>query len=137
MTPPRPLAAIAVPPPFDISDWYWFVAGSTTQVYSSKAKDFVPATNTAYQRWLADGKTPTNIDTPFNLGVVLAERGDMNLQPIAAGVLDGFSDTVAARTTATYLNRLLFEYENRLRAIEGQPAMSATDFRQKIKGLVS
>jgi hypothetical protein len=34
-------------------DWYWNVAGSTTQVYSSARNIYVPLADTAYQTWLA------------------------------------------------------------------------------------
>jgi hypothetical protein len=122
--------------PFDVRDWYWYVAFDQTRAYSSKVKDYVPNNDPTFRGWRLAGNTPTSIATEHELGEVLANYNDMTLQPVAAGVLDGYSDFIAARTTATYVNRLLFEYENRLRALEGQPAMSATEFRQKIKGLV-
>jgi hypothetical protein len=122
--------------PFDLSNWFWIVANDSTKVFSSKDKDYVPTSNITYQRWLAAGNAATKIDTEANLGGVLASVGDMALQPIPAGVLDGYSNVVADRITATYVNRLLFEYENRLRTLEGQPAMTPQEFRQKIKGLV-
>jgi len=128
----------AFPISFDVRNWYWYVSGDQTRGYSSAVKDYVPNNDVTFRAWRLAGNTPTSIASEHELGEVLANVGDMSLQPAstAAGVLDGYSDTVAARTTATYVNRLLFEYENRLRSLEGQPPMSATDFRLKIKGLV-
>ena len=40
---------------YDPSNWYWIVNGSTTQVYSSKAGDYVPVANATYVAWRAAG----------------------------------------------------------------------------------
>jgi len=139
MSPPE---VMATPPPVAparvsiIQDWYWIVAGSMTQVYSSKVSDYVPVNNTAYTRWLAAGNVATRINSEADLGDLLAVPDDMTLRPNPPGVLDGYSNTVSVRITATYVNKLLFEYENRLRTLEGQPAMTAQEFRQKIKAMV-
>ena len=43
-------------------NWYWVVDGSTTQVWSSAAFDYVPVSDAGYcQAWLADGNAPTKI----------------------------------------------------------------------------
>lgn len=103
------------PPVFTPRDWYWIVGESTTQVYSSKTGDFVPVANAQYQAWLAQGKLPTKIDTEANLGEVLAAYA---LRPIAANVLDGYKDKQATEIVAAVIFKILFNHENRLRAIE-------------------
>ncbi len=103
------------PPPFDPANHYWKVGGSTTQVYSSALGDFVPVANGAYQAWLASGHTPTVIDTEANLGAVLAPY---LIRPAATNVLDGYKDKLAVDVIAAVIFKVLFNHENRIRAIE-------------------
>lgn len=51
--------------------WYWVVAGSTTQVWSSAAAAYVPVVDLTYKAWIAAGNQPTQIDTEFSLNEVL------------------------------------------------------------------
>lgn len=55
-------------------NWYWIVAGSTTQVYSSASASYVPVTDATYEAWLAAGNLPTKIDTEANLQGVFAAQ---------------------------------------------------------------
>jgi hypothetical protein len=57
--------------PFDVIDWYWIVAGSTTQVYASARGQYVPVSDTTYQSWLLAAGNPTKVDTEGSLGPVL------------------------------------------------------------------
>ncbi len=59
--------------PFNPFDWYWVVADSATQVFSSALGDFVPVADANYQAWLASGRVPTRIDTEASLGQVLSQ----------------------------------------------------------------
>ena len=34
------------------TDWYWFVGGDKTQVYSSARQSYVPVSDSIYQAWL-------------------------------------------------------------------------------------
>jgi len=102
-------------PSRDVSDMYWAVAGSTTQVYSSKVGDFVPVADATYQAWLAKGNMTQKIDTEANLGEVLAPY---LLRPTAANVLDGYKDKQATDITTAVIFKILFNHENRLRACE-------------------
>jgi hypothetical protein len=56
---------------FNIANWYWRVAASATQLYSSSIGDYVPVNDSNYQTWLTNN-IPTNIPTEFELGQVLA-----------------------------------------------------------------
>jgi hypothetical protein len=80
---------------YDPLNWYWRVADSATQVYSSKARDFVPVEDADYAAWGEDGTTPTAIDTDYNVGGVLATYTE--LRPIPQSVLDGYQDAMAQR----------------------------------------
>lgn len=58
--------------PFIPSNWYWIVANSALQVYSSARNSLVSSTMDAtYQTWLGAGNTPTRIDTFASLCTVL------------------------------------------------------------------
>lgn len=60
--------------PFNIYnplDWYWTVAGDTSQVYSSNFVAYLPLNNVSYEVWLAAGNSPTNIGSPQELYEVL------------------------------------------------------------------
>lgn len=126
--------------PYTPSNWYWRVAGSNTQVYSSASGDYVPVNNAAYQAWLASSGIPTAVGTEAELGEVLAP---LNLRPTAAGVLDGYKVWQAGNIVDAIQFKLLFNHENRLRAIEralslnGSPAdLTANQARNAVKALM-
>jgi hypothetical protein len=102
-------------PVYNPQNWYWSVVGSSTQVFSSAAGDYVPVGNATYQAWLAAGNTPTPIDTEANLGQVLAPYG---VQPANANVLDGYKTALAGDIVAQVIFKVLFNHENRIRTIE-------------------
>ena len=52
-------------------DWYWFVGSNKAQVYSSARGAYVPATDAAYQQWLAGGKWTSTIANEAELLEVL------------------------------------------------------------------
>lgn len=115
-------------------DHYWIVGGSTTQVYSSKIGDYVPVDDATYQAWRAAGNTPSNIDTEANLGDVLAPY---SLRPVAANVLDGYTDSQATKLTIETVAKILFNHENRIRTeVESKSAVTAAQFKAFIKGLM-
>jgi hypothetical protein len=119
-----------LPKPFTPRDWYWIVNGSTTQVYSSKAGNYVPVGDATYQAWLADDHRPTRIDTEANLGDVLAAY---SLRPTPAAILDGYTETQAVKLTIETVAKILFNHENRIRTLAGQPTVNAAQFKAFIK----
>lgn len=46
---------------YDVTNWYWVVDGSRSQVYSSAGRDYVAITDQTYMRWLASGNAPSRI----------------------------------------------------------------------------
>ncbi len=115
------------------NNWYWIVADSITQVYSSAVDDYVPVADAAYQAWLAAGNKATKIDTAQNLADVLVAVGEP--PPPATSVSDAqketwFSDLPqAVRVWA-------FNAENRIRVLEGQPTRTANQFKTFVKSLL-
>jgi len=101
---------------FNASNWYWSVTGIAGQVYSSALGDYVPTNNATYVAWLGSGGITSKSDSEASLGIVLANAGV--LRPVAAGVLDGYKGGQATNIVATTVFKVLFNHENRLRAIE-------------------
>ena len=119
--------------PINIKDHYWRVADDDTRVYSSATGDYVPVANAAYKAWVEAGGLTTNIDTEASLGDVLAPYAQ---RPVHAGVLDGYKDSQAAKLTIETAAKILFNHENRLRALEGSQPATANQFKTAIKALM-
>lgn len=66
-------------PLFTPQNWYWVVAGSAIQAYSSAIGDYVPVGNATYQTWLAQGNQSTKIDSELSLSQVLPKYLDILL----------------------------------------------------------
>lgn len=121
------------PPPFTPVNWYWVVAGSSSQVYSSTAGDYVTVDDATYQAWLAAGNKSTQIDTEANLAAVLAPYA---LRPVNANVLDNFKQALANNVGAQVIFKILFDHENRIRALEGKAAITVQQAIAGIKALM-
>lgn len=118
---------------YNPSNWYWIVAGSDTQVFSSASGDYVLVSDASYQAWLASGNAPTRIASEAELGEVLAPY---QIRPAAAGVLDAYKDSQATKLTVEIVAKVLFNHENRIRALEGKQAVTAAQFKSALKGLM-
>lgn len=129
---------------YNPTDWYWAVGGSTTQVYSSKAGNYVPVSNAAYQAWLAKGGATTAIDIEDSLGRVLARYSDNITRPVPPGVLDGFQNElsdIAEQVFRVLLAPNKLNIENRIRACERAlglstaPDLTGAQLKQLLKSL--
>jgi hypothetical protein len=120
-------------PPFNPSAWYWIVAGSITQVYSSAAVAYVPVSDANYQAWVARGYAPTRIATEQDLWDVLIARGIAG--PAGAAASDALK-TQQVNGLDTVTLKILFNHENRIRALEGKQAITAAQFANAIKSLL-
>ena len=118
---------------YNPANWYWIVAGSTTQVFSSASGNYVTMADATYQAWLAGGNAPTRIASEAELGDVLAPY---QLRPVAAGVLDGYKDSQATKLTIEVVAKVLFNHENRLRALEAKQAVTPAQFKNALKDLM-
>lgn len=76
---------------------------------------------------------PTRIATEAELGEVLA---DYQIRPNAANVLDGYRDRHSRKITVEVIAKVLFAQANEIRALKGQPALNAAQFRAYVKGLM-
>lgn len=118
---------------YNPSDWYWFVDGDETRVFSSKAGNFVQPSNAAYAAWLAEGGVPTRIASKAELGEALAPY---QIRPADVDVLDGYQDAHSRRITIEVVAKVLFSLTNEVRALKGQPALTGAQFRAHVKGLM-
>jgi len=71
--------------PVDLSNHYWIVAGSTTQVWSSKALGYVPVDDPTYVTWLGEHPFPPfQVATENQIWAVLEQQAaDAVSQPAA------------------------------------------------------
>jgi hypothetical protein len=118
---------------YDPRNWFWIVAGDETKVFSSASGDFVTVTAPAYQAWRASGGAPTRIASTAELGEVLAP---LSLRPSNATVLDAYKDAQASQISIKVAAKVLFNHENRIRALEGKNAITANQFKNALKDLM-
>jgi len=118
---------------YNPANWYWIVAGSTTQVFSSAVGDYVPVDNATYLAWLAAGNQPTRIVSEAELGDVLAP---LQLRPVAANVLDGYKESQANKLTVEVIAKVLFRLTNDVRVLQGKSELTANQFKNFLKGLM-
>jgi hypothetical protein len=118
---------------YTVYDWYWAVAGSTTQVFSSKAADYVPVTDPTFVAWKALGNIPQPIESEAALGEVLAPY---NIRPSAETVLDSYKDSQSRKLTLEVVAKVLFNLVNEVRALKGQNPINAAQFRAYLKDLM-
>lgn len=96
------------------ADWYWIVAGSTTQVYSSARIAYMPVTDITYTSWLASGNRATRIATEQDLWDVLDADG-IALPP-GAVVSDTAKDRIIGQIDRATL-KVLYRHENLVREL--------------------
>lgn len=118
---------------YDPRNWYWIVGGDETKVYSSAAGDYVPADNATYAAWVAVGGVATRILNSDELAEVLANA---SVRPSQADMLDRFKDSQAGKLTLALVAKVLFNHENRLRALEGKQPVTANQFKSALKAML-
>ena len=119
--------------PYDPANWYWFVARDKTKAFSSASGDYVPAADPAFAAWRVDGTLPTNIASEAELGEVLAAY---SLRPKHAGVLDGYTSAHADNELGKVIFKVIFNHENRIRALEGKQPATLAQVRNAVKALM-
>lgn len=119
-----------IPIPYTPADWYWFVGGDESRVFSSAAGRFVLPGNAAFKAFLDAGKTPTRIVSLDELADVLAGA---NVRPSDSDMLDRYKGAHAGRMTLEIAAKLLFAMENELRALRGEEPYTPAQFRAYVK----
>ena len=118
---------------FNERDWYWFVGGDESRVFSSASGDYVQPDNTAYLAWLDGNRVPTRIASADELGEVMATY---TIRPTNADVLDKYQGTHANKLTVKVIAKVLFYFANEIRTLNGQPPINASQFRSFLKRLM-
>ena len=72
---------------YNPSNWYWTVAGSTSQVWSSARAIYVPVTDTAYAAWLAAGNLPSRILNEAELLEVIQQQAPGSYPQFPSGLV--------------------------------------------------
>ena len=121
------------PPSYTPANWYWAVGGSTTQVFSSAIGDYVGVTDPTFLAWVESGGAATPIDSEASLGETLAPY---QIRPVSANVLDGYKDSQANKLTVEVIAKVLFKIVNDVRVLQGQPTITANQFKTFLKGLM-
>jgi hypothetical protein len=119
--------------PFNVANWYWVVAGSSTQVYSSAGVAYVPVGDLVYAAWLASGGLPTPIAVEQDLWDLLTAAG-MAI-PVTAVTSDAGKTAVVSQIDLV-IGKVLFNHENRIRVLEGKAQITAAQFIAGVKALL-
>jgi hypothetical protein len=101
------------------ANWYWTVAGSTTQVYSSVAGDYVPLSDSTYQGWSALNSA-SKIDTEANLGQVLASNFAILITKTSTALV------IQQALTQAQLDQLLAQKADTVNMVQGGQNSSTT-----------
>lgn len=121
---------------YDPKNWYWTVAGDSTQVYSSASGSYVPVADATFIAWQSDGAQPTKIDNEASLGAVLSPYYPDVPRPVAAAVLAGYQQDQADDLFKNKLIKLLFVLVNRIQVLEGKQPLTIPQARAYVKGIM-
>ena len=83
---------------YNVANWYWAVAGSTTQVWSSQRMEYVATTDATYSAWLAQGNAPTRISSAASLAAVMSSQ----FAPVVLAVGVQVTSTATPALNGTY-----------------------------------
>lgn len=117
---------------FDANNWYWSIGNDSTQVFSSARGVMVASTDPIFIAWATDGTTPSKIDTVSNLGGVLAA---VRIRPTDPTVLAAYQQALASSVDQV-LGKVLFNHENRMRALEAKQPVTAQQFTAALAALL-
>ncbi len=117
--------------PLNLLDWYWQVGEDTSQFYSSARGIFVPNTDATFVAFQAENSV-IKIDTIANLG---AELAVLKLRPNNTQVLAAYQQASASAVDLV-IGRVLFNHENRIRALEAKAPITAVQFTAAIAALL-
>lgn len=120
---------------FNVANWYWVVAGSSTQVYSSAAVAYVPVGDLTYKAWVASGGVATPIAVEQDLMDLLSANG-LSL-PAGKATSDAGKTALINNQVALVVGKVLFNHENRIRALEGSAQITQAQFIAGVKALIT
>jgi hypothetical protein len=123
--------------PDNVDNWFFIVDGS--QIYHTGRGIYVPPSDAAYIAWQGAGNAPTAVSVVSLVGALSV----FSLRPTEAVVLDAYMEDQAKTVVKNVNFKVMFNHENRLRAIERQlslngslPNLSAAQALATVKGLM-
>jgi hypothetical protein len=114
-------------------NWYWAVSGDQQEVYASARGIFVPISDATYVAWQDRGNHPTPIGSTSELAAILAPAF---ARPNDATLLNLHQTEQATNILSKAAFKVLFNHENRIRALEGKVAISVPQALTAIKALM-
>lgn len=121
--------------PYDPYHWFWVVGSNATQVYSSEAVQYVSVGNSQYVSWLALGNNPSRIGSEQELWDYLNDKAP-GTTPTAGTSTDAGKSSRVRDQMSEVVGQILFEHENRVRALESRPPATRNQFVQHVKDLM-
>lgn len=125
-----------MPNVFDPSKWYWIVAGDTSQVYSSELAAYVPVSDVTYSGWVAADNHATPIVSEQELWDYLIGRVYNSTPATAHSSSSGLKNKRLNEQLIESVYQLLFDHENRIRALESQSPLTDAAFFSYIQTLM-
>lgn len=119
---------------YDPSNWYWIVAGGP-QVFSSARAAYFDQTDKNYQAWVAAGNIATNIESESALWDVLSDAYPAGIPAGNSTAQDQLKSGLIDRCDVVAF-KILFNHENRIRALEGKQAVTKAQFVTAIKSII-
>lgn len=118
---------------FDPNDWYYKLRSESERVFSSKRGVFVPITDEAFEAWKTLGNSPVPVDSAAEIGAALAL---FRVRSTEQSVLDGYTEAHAETVIFKLMFKVVFNHENRIRALEGKAPVTASQARTAMKALM-
>ncbi len=119
---------------YDPRDHYWIVGGDENRLWSSARAVYVAAEDAVLAGAVAAGLSPTRIASEAELWDVLASHAPDKV-PAAAAAQDALRQRKLDAMDAAQV-KVLFNHENRIRALEGKPALTHAQFKAAIFALI-
>lgn len=118
---------------YNVNDWYWIVAASTTQVWSSARRSYVAQNDAQYLAWQQRGGVPARVDTQAELFDIIVKQAPYIAEQVAPNRLrELYLSSMDQDSASSMLFRIAFNHENRIRALENRAAVTMTQFRNAL-----
>jgi len=104
---------------YNVKDWYWFVAGDRTKVFSSKEGKFVALDNENYQAFLACGYSTSTTNSVEDLCGVLNAEVDEEIEAVEASQLRSLRE-LALDPSSTYAKNKVKSIDDEIKVLRAK-----------------
>lgn len=123
LVPPVPKVTFFAP------DWYWIVGGDQTRAFSSKTGDYVSTSDPVYVAWRAKNE-------PRRAATISDVAAQLQKAPVDPAALDAYKSLQTNDAVKQVLFNLMFNHENRIRALEGKQPITKAQAAAALKVLL-